>query len=463
MPDWTKSMQQSFEYYTVDPNTWQDIKLIDAVKTSSVGRNSEAETLGSASLTITESIGECYIRIYLITIQNGVKEKHPLGTFLVQTPSTEFDGRIRNISMDAYTPLLELKEKQPPIGYYVPKSSGYKKVKPIRKYSETGTEIDISGERKAVDDATTTTGLPVYTYNDVYYYKKADTCYVAEYLETDYTILETAKDFMILSGEIQEGIKTMTGEPVYFGKNDKNEDTYYCKVEDFMNVAYRLMRENLRAPVIKPEYSGAPLSYDYIADTSDTWLTFISSLIANGNYTLSLDEMGRVLFAPVQDLKSLQPVWTYDDGNSSILYPELTMDHDLYGIPNVVEVVYFNSETNQNIIKVAENNDPNSPISTISRGRRIIYRETNPSLPGIPTEDMIQQHAVDLLRALSSIEYTVTYTHGYCPVRVGDCVRLNYERAGFTDIKAKVISQTIKCEPGCPVTEKAVFTTKLWG
>ena len=26
----------------------------------------------------------------------------------------------------------------------------------------------------------------------------------------------------------------------------------------------------------------------------------------------------------------------------------------------------------------------------------------------------------------------------------------------------KIISQNIKCVPGCPVTAKAVFTTKLW-
>ena len=68
-----------------------------------------------------------------------------------------------------------------------------------------------------------------------------------------------------------------------------------------------------------------------------------------------------------------------------------------------------------------------------------------------------------LLRDLSTLEYTVSYTHGYCPVRLGDCVRLNYERAGITNVKAKVISQTIKCTPGCSVTEKAVFTKRLWG
>ena len=81
---------------------------------------------------------------------------------------------------------------------------------------------------------------------------------------------------------------------------------------------------------------------------------------------------------------------------------------------------------------------------------------------GDPTKNQIDEYAEQLLRELSSIEYTVTYTHGYCPVRIGDCVRLNYARAGLNGVKAKVISQTITCEPGCPVTEKAVFTTKLW-
>ena len=119
MPDWSESMKQSFEYYIVDPNSWKDIKMLDNVKTSTITRCSEVETLGSATIDITESVGECYIRIYLITIQNGLKEKHPLGTFLVQTPSSSFDGKIRNVSMDAYTPLLALTENPPPLGYSI--------------------------------------------------------------------------------------------------------------------------------------------------------------------------------------------------------------------------------------------------------------------------------------------------------------------------------------------------------
>lgn len=351
MIDWTKSMQQQFEYYVVDPNTWSDIKPLNNIKNCSITRDLDADTLGSATIDVTESVGECYIRVYLIAIQNGITEKIPLGTFLVQTPSSNFNGKIRNVTMDAYTPLIELKEKQPPIGY---------------------------------------------------------------------SILE--------------------------GSN-------------ILDNAYMITRENLRAPVVKPTCSET-LKGDFVASDNDNWITFNRDLLANAKYIYDLDDIGRILFSPIQDVASLQPVYTFNDDNSSILHPDIDMTHDLYKIPNVVEVIY-SSGKNYHYVKVV-NDDVNSPTSTINRGREIPYRETNPNLNGIPTELQLQEYAEKLLRELSSLEYTVTYTHGYCPVRIGDCVRLNYKKAGIVDVKAKVINQQIKCKPGCEITERAVFTTKLW-
>ena len=350
MPDWSASMQQTFEYYAVDPGTWKDVRRIDNVKSCTVSRDSTAETLGSATIDITGSIDECYVRIYLVTIQNGVTEKHPLGTFLVQTPMASADGKTENSSMDAYTPLLELKEKSPALGYSM------------------------------------------------------------------------------------------------------------LKGDNIMTQAYRLTDENLRAPVVKTSCD-TNLYDDFVASTNDTWLTFLRDLMANAKYEFGLDELGRVLFSPKQEIAALQPVWTYTDDNSSILYPEVEMDRDLYGIPNVVEVIYSNSAGHY--YARAVNDDSNSPTSTVSRGREILYRVTDPDL-GDPTEQQIKLYAEQLLKDISSIEYTITYTHGYCPVRLGDCVRLNYSRAGLTNVNAKVISQSIKCDPGCPVTEKAIFTKKLW-
>ena len=207
------------------------------------------------------------------------------------------------------------------------------------------------------------------------------------------------------------------------------------------------------------------LTNDFIAQPDDTWVKFTSDLITNAKYRFDLDELGRILFAPVQDISALQPVWTYDDSEQSILYHDVSLDHDLYGIPNVVEVICssgsgFNMETYRAVVK---NEDPNSPVSTVRRGREIKRRVTDPGFAADPTKRQVEQYAQQLLKEVSSVEYKVSYTHGYCGTRLGDCVRLNYSRAGLMDVKAKIISQTIKCVPGCPVTENAIFTSKLWG
>lgn len=352
MVDWSASMEQTYEYYTVDPGTWKDVTQLKNVTSATINRDLTVETLGSATFDITELVGESYVRPYLVVVQNGVRSRHPLGTFIVQTPSSRFDGRVRTVTMDAYTPLLELKENPPPLGYSILKGA------------------------------------------------------------------------------------------------------------NVMDSAYLLCRDHTRAPVIRTDCDTL-LHTDFVANTSDTWITFISDLIGNAKYRFELDELGRVLFAPKQNIESMQPVWTYDDGNSSILCPELTMQHDLYGIPNVVEVVYSNGRDYYSARVV--NDDPNSPISTVNRGREIIHRDTKPSLSGEPTNEQIQEYARLLLKELSTVEYTLSYSHGYCGTRPGDCVRLNYSRAGLQDIKARIISQSIKCATGCIVEEKAVFTTKLWG
>lgn len=351
MIDWHKSMQQTFEFYVVDPNTWKDSEQIRTVTSCTINRDTSSSTLGSAVIDCTEALEECYIRIYLVATQNGAKERFPLGTFLVQTPSIGFDGKVSSSSMDAYTPLIELKGSMPPIGYSL------------------------------------------------------------------------LKDHAI------------------------------------MDIAATLCRENMHAPVIAAD-SSETLTRDFVANLDDTWMTFISDLVANARFHMGLDELGQVIFEPDQDIGSLRPVWTYTDDNTSILYSDISDERDLYGIPNVVEVVYSTYEGYMSSTVV--NDDVNSPVSTVNRGRVVTYRETNPNFGGVPTQAQIDDYAVQLLRNLSCLEHTITYSHSYCPVRVGDCVLLNYKRAGFENVKAKVISQSIKCETGCKVEETAVYTSKLW-
>lgn len=262
MPDWTKSMEQTFEYYVVDPGTWCDKSQIKDIIQSSIEWDADADTLGSASFDVGSVLGECYVRTYLITIQNGIREKFPMGTFLVQTPKSSFDGRYQKVSIDAYTPLLELKEGIPPLGYSILKNG------------------------------------------------------------------------------------------------------------NVMSNAYKIVSENMRAPVIKTA-SDDKLYNDFVANTSDTWLTFIKDLLSNAKYNLGLDEVGRVLFLPDQDAASLQPVWTYTDDNSSILYPDMSVEHDIYGIPNVVEVYYSGSHDNY-FAKYIYNSTASKPIKPASYTAAVI-------------------------------------------------------------------------------------------
>lgn len=351
MIDWTRSMKQTFEFYVVDPFSWKDKSQVDFVESCKINRDESNDSLGSVTIDCNGVVDECYIRAYLVVNQNGETLKVPLSTFLVQTPSEKYDGKNMKISLDAYTPLIELKEDKPPLGYSILKGQGI---------------------------------MPV------------------------------------------------------------------------VNV---LCSEHMRAPVVGAK-SNESLYTDFVANDNDTWLTFIRDLAKTAKFEMVLDPDGRLLFEPIKDIASLQPVWTYDDGNSSILYPSVTHKRDLYGMPNVVEVVYSNN--NETLYSRIENNDPQSPISTVSRGRTILYRVNNPKIPGKPTQNNLDLYAQQLLRNLSCLEHTITYKHGYCPTRVGDCVFLNYEKAGLKFVKAKIISQSISCEIGCPVEETAVYTTKLW-
>ena len=353
MIDWLSSMSQTYQFYKVDPNTWKDKQRISNILSCSVKRDLSTETLESASFSTTDIFEECYIRVYLVATQYDVEYKFCLGTFLVQTPSYSFDGKVRGINLDAYSPLLELKDIKPDLGYTIMKD--------------------------------TTTNI----------------------------------------------ISTVSS----------------------------LMDEHMHAPVVKSD-SAMLLPSNYTAQPDDSWLSYLASLVSSADFYYLLDDVGRVLFHPNQDIDSVKPVWVYEDSNSSILKPEISDDYDLYGIPNVVEIVYSDSSG----VKTAKvtNDDPKSPTSTVSRGREVLYRDTNPEIPGLPNDDYLKDYATKTLKSFNEVQHTLSYSHGYCGTRIGDCILLNYERAGIKNIKARIITQSIECVSGCPVTETAVYKTNLW-
>ena len=357
MTDWHRGRRQTFAYYEVDPSTWRDRAPIAAVTGCTIDREADGSLLESASIEVDEDVtAERYVRVYLVTEQrpygghDRVSERTCLGTFLVQTPSATYDGRTIHRTLDAYSPLLELRDDVPPAGYTL----------------AAGT-------------------LP-------------------------------------------------------------------------LQAAAAICRDACHAPVVS-DSPGTALAAAHTAADGDTWLDVVTDLLSYEGREVALDQFGRIVFAPKRQTAALAPVWTFADDNSSILEAEVTEEYDWYGLPNVVEAVW--SSPSRTLVSRAVNDSPNSPLSTVSRGRRVVYRIDSPEVSDDPTQEELDEYAVSKLREMSSVERTVTYTHGYCPVRVGDAVRLDYRAHGL-DVRARVVSQRITCETDCPVQETAVYTENLW-
>lgn len=355
MIDWTRSMQQTYEFYTVDPDSWGDKDKITTITSCNIIRDAATDTLGSASFSCNNVLDEQYIRVYLRVKQDDINDRICLGTFLTQTPTDKFDGKQRDISLDGYTPLIELKQDNPSLGYTVRKNT------------------------------------------------------------------------------------------------------------QIMNTVYRLCMEHMRAPVLEAR-NDKTLFNHFVANADDTWFSYISDLMANAGFNFGLEPEGRVIFEPYIELSAMRPVWEFNDSNSSILLPELTNERDLFNVPNVVEVVYSTDE--EIFTSTVVNDDPNSITSTVSRGHIVRHRDTSPNISenmsGDNAQAYLDAYAEKLLRSLSNVEHELTYSHGYCPVRLGDCVLLNYGAANLRNVRARVIRQEIECETGCVVSETAIYTTQLW-
>lgn len=118
MPDWTRGMSRTYEFWRVNPESWNDAERIDTVTGCTISRDMSNPVLAEATFEMDAFDGEMYIRVYLVTSQDGARSREPLGTFLVQAPRRSGNGMRMAVSAHGYSPLKELVETYPPIGAY---------------------------------------------------------------------------------------------------------------------------------------------------------------------------------------------------------------------------------------------------------------------------------------------------------------------------------------------------------
>ena len=210
------------------------------------------------------------------------------------------------------------------------------------------------------------------------------------------------------------------------------------------------------APV-HPCSSSATLDEDHSCEPGENWLELASEMATAAQMKVMVDEKGMPFLEVDRDASSLASSWTYEDGKDSILLGGIDDQCDWYGLPNVVEVV---AETDDmTYVGTATNNDQLSALSIASRGRRVVERHTDLEFSTV-SQAAVDRAAQKKLSEAGSVERRLTYEHGYCPVKLGDCVRLISKRHGI-DTKCKVVKQTLSLSTGCRVTEEAVCSMAM--
>lgn len=160
------------------------------------------------------------------------------------------------------------------------------------------------------------------------------------------------------------------------------------------------------------------------------------------------DGYGRVMLLQPIDYGST-PVWTFEEGVNATFLSEATDEFDATGVANVVMAVYETPDGS--VVGTAEDNDPASPWSIPTYGRRkaAVYTYSAEA-----TQADADAMAARLLEQNRSVVRRVTIQHVWCGARVGDVVELIYPSAGISG-RFAIRTQTVEVgSAGCLTTSE---------
>lgn len=160
-------------------------------------------------------------------------------------------------------------------------------------------------------------------------------------------------------------------------------------------------------------------------DAGTPFLTIVNDLLAEINYKgLFFDANGAAVLEPEDIPEASQIDHTLDDANpETLVVPGITRRNDTFSAPNKFIVFCANPDKGENMVAVSVNDNPQSPLSTVRRGREIVSVST---VDNIASQSELQAYA-DRLRNNSLLtSEIVTLTTGLLPGwEVGDVVALH--------------------------------------
>ncbi len=190
-------------------------------------------------------------------------------------------------------------------------------------------------------------------------------------------------------------------------------------------------------------------TYGMSEDRADKLSAVNDLLDLAGFSSATTDTMGRVILGNYEDIESRAVEHTFTEGENARFLQTVTDELDTSDVVNVVKVVC--STQDSEVVATATDDDPDSPYSTVSLGRRIVRTEF---YDDEMTEEEAQAKAETLLANSQSVIHRVTLEHVYVPeLSIRSGVSISYP-TGDVSGKFAIRAQDIDLGAGCMVTSE---------
>lgn len=223
------------------------------------------------------------------------------------------------------------------------------------------------------------------------------------------------------------------------------ERGYYIPAEVAApQAAARLLRSGIAPVEIEPVADPPHLTESIVAEKGETKLTLAIKVLEAVGWRIRINGYGRIHVEPDKS----STITMFDANDNDIIEPKVTDEYDWFSCPNVLRCV------SGDLTAIARDDDPESPVSTIGRGREIWAEEASVNLG---TNESLAAYARRRLQELQSPARTVSYSRRFDPnVAVGDTVRFNHPEIGIDGL-FMITSQSLALTYGCRTTEEAVL------
>ncbi|CAM5794816.1 hypothetical protein [Brevibacillus borstelensis] len=213
--------------------------------------------------------------------------------------------------------------------------------------------------------------------------------------------------------------------------DDKVDDRYTVKVGANYIVEVKKLLDSAGITGQNLTATDKTLPADRDWDPGTAKLHIINDLLGAINYrSLWFDEHGIAVAQPYVTPASRASEYTYRDDDKSVIFPDMEQSLDLFAVPNKW-VLVVSEPDRPPLVSTYTNSNPESPTSTVSRGRTIVdYREYEEAADQSTLDARAQRIASEASQVYESVEFETAIMPMHSDM---DCLTLEFTTLGISD------------------------------